>query len=209
MSLPVRLLQAITDFGDSEVLGLATLSATAVLFWSGERRAATRFLLTMGCSMALIGACKIVFLGCGGAYGERLHIYSPSGHTALTTAFCIATAAHLSASRPHPLRFAIWLAAIGATFSVSASRVLLGYHSKPEVVIGFLVGSVTAWVVGRAFPLSAAPKPSKPKQLAAFVAAIAVIAILFHGRHFPAERIIRSIAGYLHEYIPACGAGTE
>jgi membrane-associated phospholipid phosphatase len=206
VSLSEHLLQAVTDFGDSEVLSLATLAATAVLFCEGERRAAARFFLTMCCTAVVIGIGKIIFLGCGGSYSERLHISSPSGHTALTTAFCIATATQLSTCRSRALQFAIWFASAGAIFSVSVSRVLLGYHSKPEVALGFLVGCATAWVVRRSLPLSPTPKPSNPTHLAAFIAAIVAMAILFHGRHFPAERVVRFIAGYVHEYVPICRA---
>jgi membrane-associated phospholipid phosphatase len=204
LHIPYHILQAVTDFGDSQVLSLATISATAVLYFEGEKRAALRFFLTMLCTAAVIGIFKMIFLGCGNAFTDRLHIYSPSGHASMTTAFCIATATHLATSRSRRSRIVIWLFAAVIALCIAASRVLLGYHTKPEIVIGLLVGSITGWLVWRFVSVPYEKKTSNPKHLAYFLAAIAVIAILAHGHHFPAEKIIRFLAGEAHTYIPAC-----
>ena len=201
------LLQAITDFGDSEVLSFGTLSACVILAITGERRASARLLLTMLTTATIIGLTKIYFLGCGNSYSHALHVYSPSGHAALTTAFCGAIATYAASRRSRLKQAIIWFCALTATLCISASRVLLGYHSLTEIVIGFAVGCISVLLMNRFVILQDRSTPSDHRQLVYLVAGVIVVGIGVHGHHFPAERIIRFVARHLPEYVSACREG--
>ena len=81
------------------------------------------------------------------------------------------------------------------------SRLLLGMHSFPEVVLGAVVGLAGGAVVLLRF--AGAPPRLKTAPL---IAVIVVIATIFHGMHLPAEAAIRHTAYRAAQYIPACRA---
>jgi hypothetical protein len=81
---------------------------------------------------------------------------------------------------------------------ISVSRLVLGAHSLPEVILGALIGLTGATALMR----FAGTPPKLNTGL--LLATIVVVATLFHGLHLPAEAAIRHTAYRAAQYIPAC-----
>ncbi len=101
-------------------------------------------------------------------------------------------------------RALVWLGSIVLVASVATTRIVLGYHTFNEIAVGFFVG-----VLAIALAQWTTPRPERQtradmKAMTAVLAGILCVMILTHGRHFPAERIVRSCAALLPEYIRAC-----
>ncbi len=95
-------------------------------------------------------------------------------------------------------RASILPAAVLAAVVIGVSRVVLGMHSLPEVIVGALIGLTGAVALMR---FAGAPPRLK---IAPLVAVIVVVAALFHGLHLPAEAAIRHTALRVAQFIPAC-----
>lgn len=197
-------LQAVTDFGDSAVISFGTFSACAILAMTGERAAALRLSLTIALAASVIALAKIYFLACGDSLSWALHIVSPSGHAALTTAFCGGLALYVSARRSQPQQLIVWSGAALAAFSISASRVALGYHSRSEIAIGMMVGCISVYLLNRFVAVPYEPDSRVGKHRAYVIATVVIVGLLAHGHRFPAEDIIRNVARHVHEIAPFC-----
>jgi membrane-associated phospholipid phosphatase len=182
----------LTDFADQAVilpLVLATAFALAVQGW---RRGALIWLIVVAATFAATLALKLVFLSCSPLFGP-IDVHSPSGHVAAATVVAGGLAAMLSRRR-----VSILPAAMLAAIVVGVSRLVLGLHSLPEVVIGALIG-----LTGAAALLRFAGAPPRLK-IAPLITIIVVVAALFHGLHLPAEAAIRHTAFRAAQFIPAC-----
>jgi hydrogenase/urease accessory protein HupE len=102
-----------------------------------------------------------------------------------------------------PLRSSMLPVALLAAIVIGASRVLLGMHSFPEVVVGALIGLAGAAALLR----FAGPPPAL--RIAPLVVVIVLVAGLFHGLHLPAEAAIRHTAFRAAQFIPACRGAPE
>jgi hydrogenase/urease accessory protein HupE len=122
-----------------------------------------------------------------------MDVHSPSGHVAAATVVAGGLAAMLSRRRA-----TILPAALLAAVVIGVSRLVLGMHSLPEVVVGALIG-----LTGAAALLRFAGTPPRLRT-APLIAVVVVVAALFHGLHLPAEAAIRHTALRAAQYIPAC-----
>jgi hydrogenase/urease accessory protein HupE len=133
-----------------------------------------------------------MFLSCSPLFGP-MDVRSPSGHVAAATVVAGGLAAMLSHRRA-----SILPAALLAAIVIGMSRLVLGAHSLPEVIIGALIG-----LAGAAALLRFAGTPPRLRT-APLVAVIVVVAAVFHGLHLPAEAAIRHTAYRVAQFIPAC-----
>ena len=90
---------------------------------------------------------------------------------------------------------------IAAAVLIGSSRVELGVHSLPEVLIGAAVGIAGAVILSR---LAGRPPVTRPVPL---LAVAVVVAVLVHGTRLPAEAVIWRFAHGLLDFIPACREG--
>lgn len=95
-------------------------------------------------------------------------------------------------------RATILPAALMAAIVIGVSRLILGAHSLPEVILGAMIG-----LAGAAALLRFAGVPPRLK-LMPLVAVIVVVAAIFHGLHLPAEAAIRHTAMRAAQFIPVC-----
>jgi hypothetical protein len=95
-------------------------------------------------------------------------------------------------------RASILPAAALAAIVIGLSRLVLGMHSLPEVVVGAMIGLAGAVALLR----FAGPPPRL--QVAPLVLVVVVVATVFHGLHLPAEAAIRHTAFRAAQFIPAC-----
>jgi membrane-associated phospholipid phosphatase len=183
----------LTDFADQAVILPIVLAVAAVLAAQGWRRGAVAWLAAIAGTFATMLALKLAFLACTPVFGPA-DMRSPSGHVAAATVVAGGLAALLLRGRASVLPIATLAGAV-----IGVSRVALGMHSVPEVALGALVGLVgaaaLAWLAG----------PPPPRlRMARLVGAVALVAVLFHGLHLPAEAAIRHTALNAARFLTAC-----
>jgi membrane-associated phospholipid phosphatase len=183
----------ITDFADQAVMLPLALAIGVALLLQGWRRGAAAWALAVVGTFAAMLALKLVFLACGPSLGAS-DIRTPSGHVAAATVITGGLAALLLGRRATVLP-----AAILAAIVIGASRLVLGMHSLPEVVLGALVGLAGAWVL-----LLVAGQPPPTLDVRRIAIITVVVALVFHGLHLPAEAHIRSTAWRLAHVLSVC-----
>jgi membrane-associated phospholipid phosphatase len=187
----------LTDFADEAVILPMVLAVAVTLAIQGWRRGALTWLLVVMSTFLATLAFKLMFLGCWPVFGP-MDIRSPSGHVAASTVVAGGLAVLLSKRR-----VSILPAALLAAFVIGVSRLVLGMHSLPEVIVGALIG-----LAGAAALLHFAGAPP-PLKIAPLLAVVVVVTAIFHGMHLPAEAAIRHTAFRAAQFIPACRGTPE
>jgi membrane-associated phospholipid phosphatase len=187
----------LTDFADQAVIIPMVLAIAVALAVQGWRRGALAWLLVISATFMATLTSKLIFLSCSPVFGPT-DLHSPSGHVAAAAVVSGGLAALLTGRR-----ISILPVAVLAALVIGVSRLLLGMHSLPEVVLGALIG-----LAGAAALMRFAGRPPELK-LGPLVAVVVIVAALFHGLHFPAEAAIRHTAFRAAQYIPACRGGFE
>ena len=185
----------LTDFADQGVVLPVALTVALALMLLGWRRGVGAWLTGVLGTLAVMLVLKLLFGACGHVVPD-LDIHSPSGHTA-------------AAAVTYGGIFALLGASAGVTLAVSSaaavafgiSRVVLGFHTPPEVVVGALVGLSGAALIAR---LAGRPPPLK-RGRTHLLAAFLVVLLLFHGAHVHAETSIGRFARLLELWpLSAC-----
>jgi membrane-associated phospholipid phosphatase len=180
----------LTDFGDSAVLLplslvvlvwlLATRSIAAAIWWVGV-------LAVFG---AVIGGLKMLFFACPPAVDVR----SPSGHTGFSMLVYGGIAAIIAIQRRSAWsRTAIMLAALALVIGIAISRVALHMHSRPETLIGFLIGAVAVAV----FIFGYQRTTHNRRLMTPLLFAVVLTATIFHGARLNAETNLHMLGGWL------------
>jgi membrane-associated phospholipid phosphatase len=182
----------LTDFADQAVILPMVLAVAIALAVQGWRRGAYAWLAAVAVTFAAMMVLKLTFLSCSPVFGP-MDIHSPSGHVAAATVVAGGLAGMLTRRSSGLLPAAILAAVV-----IGFSRLWLGAHSLPEVVLGATVGLSGALALSR---LAGRPPALRPVPL---VLTIALVAVLFHGLHMPAEAAIRHTALRIGHFIPAC-----
>jgi membrane-associated phospholipid phosphatase len=172
----------LTNFADQAVMLPVVLAIAIVLALQGWRRGALVWLGVVCVTFGLMLFLKLAFLACSPLLGP-IDVHSPSGHVAAATVVAGGLAALLTRRRATILP----IAALAAVL-IGVSRVVLGMHSLPEVVLGALVG------LGGAAALLTLAGPPPNLRPARLFAVVVIVAALFHGMHLPAEAAIRHTA---------------
>jgi membrane-associated phospholipid phosphatase len=173
---------AIANLGDAAVmLPLALWCAGWIATSSG--RLAARWLLALTGAMAVVGATKVAYAGCG-IQIQAIGFHVVSGHTMLATATCTTAAALLFVASGWRMSLACAIGLlVGAVIGVA--RVLENAHTVSESVAGWGVGALVALFFVRA--LSAASAPRRPAVAAAVLMLISGAA---YGHHAPFQAMI-------------------
>lgn len=182
----------LTDFADQAVVLPMVAAVALILVARGCWRSALVWVAVIGATFAVMLGLKVGLLSCGPVFGPwRLH--SPSGHTAAAAVMSAGLAA-LVWRRPGM----IWAAALTGAGVIAATRVLLGFHSVPEVLVGGAIG-----LVGAALFTRTLRPPPAGGRLVPVLAAI-VLAFFLHGARLPAEAAIARASVQVLDFIPAC-----
>jgi membrane-associated phospholipid phosphatase len=176
------LMRFLTDFADQAVVLPLIATVALCLAALGWRRGALAWLVAVGLSFAVVLVLKLAFATCGPALGLP-SLHSPSGHTAAAAVL----AGGLAALLCHRRRV-VFVAAGLAALLIGVTRVVLGYHTPPEVLLGGATG--IAGALGFAALAGLAPS----LRLRWLFAAVVVVAVLLHGQHLDAEPRIRTMA---------------
>ena len=183
---------AVTDLGDSAVMAPMALIVAAWLLASRSWRGAVWWLALFGLAALSVVCTKIAYLGWG--IGLRSFDFTGiSGHS-MTAASTLTVAGYLTGAR-----YSKFWPVVGVVFGgvlallIAISRVILGFHSVAEVVIGCALGFSVAMA-------SIGIMRANPRVVAApsvFVLMLLTLVITVHGRRAPTEPLITKIALYL------------
>jgi membrane-associated phospholipid phosphatase len=188
-----------TDCGDSAVTVPLALLVLVFLFVAGQRRLGLVWLLAIGGCAVAIGALKLAF----GVCGEDLaggQIFSPSGHTAMSTAVYGSLALLAGTRLPAGQRNVVYAAAAAAIIGIALSRVVLHEHNFPEIAIGWLVGAGAVAAFAAAAGRREAPSLPFGWMLLCGVVLVAVL----HGNRWKIEPAVRHLAGVFRLALPYC-----
>jgi membrane-associated phospholipid phosphatase len=183
----------ITDLADQAVILTLVLAIGIALLGQGWRRGAAAWVTAVVATFAAMLVLKLTFLACSHSFGTP-DIQTPSGHVAAAAVVTGGLAALLFRRRASVLPVA-GIAAI----VVGVSRLVLGAHSLPEVVLGAIVGLAGALALPR---LAGPPPPGLDVRRLAIV--VVGIVVVFHGLHFPAEAHIRATAHRVAQMLAVC-----
>ena len=180
----------VTDFGDLAVILPLIVAIGLVLLAQGWQRGAIAWALATTLTLGIMLLLKLVFIAC---WHHFWGIYSPSGHVAAATIVAGGLACLL-------LRRRLMVATVSllAAVIIGLTRIALGAHSPPEVVLGAIVGVSGAlaltWMAGQSMPQI---------NLRPMLFAIVMVLVIFHGWHMPAEAHIHNFAKRLAHILPA------
>lgn len=188
----------LTDFADQAVVLPLALVIALVLALTGWKRGALVWLLAVVGTFGAVALLKIGFVACGPAQlgGE---VQSPSGHTASAAIIYGGSIALIGRRCGVGLGWS-FLPAPVAVLLIGLSRIELGAHTLPEVVIGGLVGCV-----GTMAMLLLAGVPPPRLRLPRLVGPAVVVAIAMHGYHLDAEDRIKDFGGHYAWLAAVCG----
>jgi membrane-associated phospholipid phosphatase len=174
--------QYVTDFADQAVVVPIVLAVALTLVFQGSPRGAVAWLsvtcATFSAILMLKLAC-LVFV----PVPDQAELGSPSGHVAAATFVAGGLAAVLSGRRVASLIIGVLAAA-----AIGVSRIALGDHTFPEVLVGAVVGLAGA---GMLIWLGGPPPAPRPRGL---MLVVLLVAVVFHGLHMPTETMIRDAA---------------
>jgi membrane-associated phospholipid phosphatase len=182
----------LTDFADQAVVLPVVAAIAVVLAAQGWWRGALAWLGVVGITLGVVLVLKIAFLACSPVFGPWA-LHSPSGHTAAASVVAGSLVA-LVAGRQR----AVLLVALLGAVVIGISRLRLGFHSLPEVVLGAFTGIAGAALLSH---LAGAPPTRRPVSLLAIVF---VVAMLLHGMRLPAEAAIWRLSQGALDFVPAC-----
>ena len=163
---------ALTDLGDADVT-LPLAGAIAIVLALLRADLAWRWVVVVGGAFGVILTLKLVF-GIVLALGASLGIRSPSGHTC-SSSLVYGSLALLLTGRA---RLALGLASAIAGL-IGFTRLALGAHSFPEVLLGGVVGVVAVAMLGR---VVRSRPPLRPAHRVVLVPVAMVAVALFYGR---------------------------
>src|SRR5690349_5674361 len=159
----------ITDFADQAVVLPVVLAICLALLSQGWSRGALAWATAIIGTFTVMLMLKIVLIPCG-----IRELHTPSGHVAAAAVLAGGLAATLRRGGGSVvLPVSLLAAAI-----IGASRLVLGAHTWPEVVLGALVGSAGAAAMAR---LAGAPPPGL--NVVRLVMIAGLVAAIFHGLH--------------------------
>ncbi|CAB3760202.1 phosphoesterase [Burkholderia sp. MSh2] len=184
---------AVSDLGDAAVtLPLAVACIGWLTRSNAGRHGAAAWTLMLAAGMALVGATKTLYAGCG-IQIRAIDFRVISGHTMLAAAVwpmtCALALAGCARLRPGA-SLALGLA-LGALIGVA--RVIDDAHTPSEVVAGWIVGSAVALSFVRRH---GAPRIAPRYRLLAAASLLAVSAVAY-GHHAPIQAAIELYSPFL------------
>jgi membrane-associated phospholipid phosphatase len=183
----------ISDFADQAVLLPVALAIGLALLTQRWYRGAAVWALAVVGTFSTMLALKLVFIACSESLGAT-DLHTPSGHVAAATVVTGGLACLLLRRRASVLPVAALAAIV-----IGVSRLMLGVHSLPEVVLGAVVGLAGALAL---LLLAGRPPPGLEARRIALIAV--AITVVLHGLHFPAEAHIHATALRVAQMLSVC-----
>ncbi len=180
----------LTDFADQAVILPLAVATALVLALAGWRRGAIVWSLAVAGTLGVMMVLKLGSQACGHLL-PIAGLRSPSGHTAAAGAVYGGLLAICAQRATGHARWTL-PCAVSLAVMIGLSRLALGVHTVPEIVLGGSVGVCGALAL--AWQGGLPPPGLRLAPLA--LLALAVMAA-FHGLHFPAEAALRHHASHI------------
>jgi membrane-associated phospholipid phosphatase len=181
----------ITDLGDTAVtVPLALLMLCFLAAAARPRLAIGWAVAILGCA-GVIGGLKLVLNTCGNPIAGA-SLVSPSGHAAMSAVVYGGFAAVIGANLTGPARAALIVSAATLIIAMPLSRIVLNVHTSIEVAVGLVVGLAAVAIIVVTVTIRRERLP-----VLWLAAAAILVAMLFHGDRWPAERAIHHLAGWV------------
>ena len=201
----------LTDFGDQAVVLPLTGAIAVTLLLLGWWRGAIGWAIAVPGTFAVMLSLKIIFYACHAVIPD-LGIRSPSGHTASATVVYAGLLALLgrrgigdNVRRLGQHLLLIALAALLLAVVFGLSRLDLGVHTVPDVLVGGSVG-----MLGALLFVVLAGRPPQGLRRWVLGAVVVLVAVVFHGRELHAEEAIQHFAiSTWWPFIAACRRGAS
>ncbi len=197
----------LTDFGDQAVVLPLAAAIAVTLLLLGWWRGAIGWIVAVPATFGTVLSLKIIFYACH-AVLPNWGIHSPSGHTASATVVYGGLLALLGERTPSGRRtmrhlLLLLLAAVLLALVFGYSRVDLGAHTVPDVLVGGAVG-----IAGAVLFVTLAGQPPPLFRRWALGAVVLGMAGLLHGHELHAEETIQRMAiSYWWPFIASCRPG--
>lgn len=188
-----HLTMLITDAGDSGVLLPMSIVGIAMIWIFHSGRLAWLLARSVLFASIVIALLKLLFLSCGAHW--QLGLISPSGHACLSAVVYGSLGTIFAAGRPAWQRVAINVMAALVVAAIALTRIKLGVHTWPEVLVGVAVGVVAHLWFARSY---ARMQPLQVDAKTFGVALTATMLIAF-GVRLPAESFLRHLARHVGE----------
>ncbi len=182
----------VTDFADQAVVLPVVAVVLALLALQGWYRGAVAWLVAVAGTFGMVFILKVGFLACAPVFGP-VGLSSPSGHAAAATVLSGGLAALMTARTAIVLAAALLAGAV-----IGTTRLALGVHSWPEVVMAIAIGLVGVFALTR---LAGTRPALRPRPI---MAGVVFMVVLLHGARLPAEVAIRSLAHRIAGFVPIC-----
>ncbi len=180
----------LTDFADQAVILPVAAITALVLAVAGWWRGAIVWSVAVGGTLVAMMVLKLGSTACGHLLPFQ-GLRSPSGHTAAAGAVYGGLLAICAERVTGHARWTLPCAA-GVAVAIGLSRLALGVHTVPEVLLGGAVGVAGALTLTWQGGLP----PSRLRLAPLALLALAVMAV-FHGLHLPAEAALRHNASHI------------
>jgi membrane-associated phospholipid phosphatase len=128
---------------------------------------------------------------------DKLEIYSPSGHSAISMAVYATFAAIISSSQSGWRKIAPYLFFSSLILLISMSRVALTTHTMNDVIVGGSIGAIVFLYIWSNLLKDNVVQCCRLR----FTIIPFIVAVTIHGLHFPAESLIRHFSQYFHSYM--------
>ncbi len=185
----------LTDFADQAVVLPLAGAIAVMLLLLGWWRGAIGWAIAVPGTFAIVLSLKIIFYACHAVLPD-FGVRSPSGHTASATVVYGGLLAMLGRhGAGHTVRLLgrqsllIGLAALLLALVFGFTRVDLGFHTVPDVMVGGAVG-----LLGAVLFVLMAGRPPQGFRRPVLGAVVVLVALLFHGRQLHAEEAIQRFA---------------
>lgn len=188
-------LSAVTDFGDLAVLLPIVVGVAAIALWHRQPWHAAIWMVAVGGPLLAIGALKVACLDvCTGPFD--IAVKSPSGHAGLSAATYLCLALLLAERSPQMSDAALrWRAGLAALLAVAiaGTRVWLGVHTLPEVLMGLSLAAPGVAAFAWARPRLGEPVRGRLAIISWSIAS----ALVMHGARFPSTAVVERLGALL------------
>jgi membrane-associated phospholipid phosphatase len=189
----------ITNLGDTAVtLPLALLTCSFLAVARQTRLAFGWGLVILGCAGA-ISVLKLMLAVCDHRFAIS-GLYSPSGHTAMSTAVYGSMSVLIGRVSPPAARALVYLGGLALIANIAASRLALRLHTPAEVAVGLVIG--LSAVIG--FRMMLARERAVVLPIYWLIGAAAILVIFLHGERWPAEQALGELNWFIQFLIPIC-----
>jgi membrane-associated phospholipid phosphatase len=189
----------ITNLGDTAVtMPLALLICSFLAVARQARLAFGWGLVIVGCAGA-ISMLKLLLAVCDHRFALS-GLYSPSGHTAMSTAVYGSMCLLIGDVSPPASRALVYSGGLALIADIAASRLALHLHTPAEVAVGLVIG--LSAVIGFRIMLAGQRPIVLPIQW--LIGAAAILVILLHGEHWPAEQALGDLSRFIQLLVPIC-----